>query len=126
LQIDELIDVKVTFSMPRGTACQLQTNIISIEFIQNFGPQSPLVGLGDTTLRTSGGFIRVNADGATTWKDVGKHQLVSRKGSKENDVCSSRGLCDENTGICNCFDTNGDEYGSSDGYAKSGTRGDCG
>jgi hypothetical protein len=29
-------------------------------------------------------------------------------------------------GLCTCFDSNGDEYGSSDGYGRAGSRGDCG
>ena len=29
-------------------------------------------------------------------------------------------------GLCTCFDSNGDEYGSSDGYGHAGSRGDCG
>lgn len=126
LAIPELIDVKVTFSLPYGTACQLQTNIISIEFTQNFGPQPPLVAQGDSSLVSSGGSILVNADGVTTWTDFNGNQLTSVIGTKENDVCADRGLCDLIEGVCNCFTTNGDEYASSNGYGQAGTRGDCG
>ncbi len=48
------------------------------------------------------------------------------KGDKENDECSNRGLCDQGTGTCRCFDTNGDAYAGSDGYGGPGDRGDCG
>lgn len=43
-------------------------------------------------------------------------------GTKENLECSNRGLCDASTGYCTCS-TN---FDTSDGYAASGTRGDCG
>jgi hypothetical protein len=126
LAIPQLKDVKVTFSLPHGTACQLQTNLISIEFTQNFGPQYPLVPQGDPTLISSGGSILVNADGVTSWSDFDNHLLRSRKGTKENDICANRGVCDEIEGTCTCFDTNGDAYASSNGYGIAGTRGDCG
>lgn len=124
--IPELKDVKVTFSLPLGHACQLQTNIIIIEFTTNFGPQNPLVPQGDQTLIASGGSILVNADGVSTWTDFNQHQLQSVKGSKENDICANRGACDLNEGTCNCYSTNGDEYASSNGYGVAGSRGDCG
>ncbi len=126
LAIPELIDVKVTFSLPLGHACQLQTNIISIEFTKNFGSQNPFVPQGDQTLIASGGSILVNADGVSTWTDFNQHQLQSVKGSKENDICANRGACDLNEGTCNCYSTNGDEYASSNGYGVAGSRGDCG
>lgn len=44
------------------------------------------------------------------------------KGSKENDVCSNRGLCDHATGVCACFPG----YGSSDGQGGPGGLHDCG
>lgn len=44
------------------------------------------------------------------------------KGSKRSDVCSGRGLCDTETGQCECFEG----YGSSDGKGGAGTRNDCG
>jgi len=43
-------------------------------------------------------------------------------GTKENAVCSNRGVCDTATGDCMC-NTN---YATSNGVAGSGTRGDCG
>ena len=41
-------------------------------------------------------------------------------------MCANRGSCDSLTGVCNCYNTNGDAYGSSDGYGSAGPRGDCG
>jgi hypothetical protein len=126
LHIPKLTDIKVTFSMPYGTVCQKKSNIVQIEFIQQFGSQHPLVAMGDTTLTASGGYVEVSADGATSWKDVGGKVYRSVKGTKENEACSNRGSCDENEGVCTCYDTNGDEYGSSNGYGQAGSRGDCG
>jgi hypothetical protein len=45
-----------------------------------------------------------------------------RKGTKENWECSGCGLCDRNSGNCNCFSG----YGSSDGMGNKGIKGDCG
>ena len=44
------------------------------------------------------------------------------KGTKENLLCSGRGLCNYVTGFCNCFDG----YGSSDGLGDAGSIQDCG
>ena len=43
-------------------------------------------------------------------------RFISTKGTKENAKCSDRGLCDPSAGICTCYNTNGDAYGSSNGY----------
>ena len=48
--------------------------------------------------------------------------VETQTGTKENAVCSGRGLCDPTVGFCGCavnFDT-------SNGYNSPGTRGDCG
>jgi hypothetical protein len=106
--------------------CQTSPNIVTVEFLNQFGYQSPLVAVADATMTNSGGYVDISADGSTVFSDNNNRQLVSVKGSKENDVCSSRGLCDYSEGTCACYDTNGDAYSSSDGYGKSGDRGDCG
>ena len=46
----------------------------------------------------------------------------SQKGTKENDICADRGTCSA-TGVCECYNTNGDSYGSSDGYGNPGSIG---
>lgn len=47
---------------------------------------------------------------------------LSFKGSRENAVCSDRGMCDEEKGECTCFEG----YISSDGNGNLGNRRDCG
>jgi hypothetical protein len=42
--------------------------------------------------------------------------------SKENDVCSNRGRCDQSSGVCACFVG----FTTSGGDGKKGDRGDCG
>jgi hypothetical protein len=46
----------------------------------------------------------------------------SIKGTKENAVCSDRGICDESTGLCTCFPG----YAGSDGMGGPGIINDCG
>lgn len=66
------------------------------------------------------------AEPGTALVDDRRKSYKPVKGTKENDLCSNRGLCDYTEGSCLCFDTNGDTFGSSDGYGKPGVRGDCG
>ena len=47
---------------------------------------------------------------------------TSVKGTKESDICAFRGTCSA-TGVCSCYNTNGDSYGSSDGYGNPGSLG---
>lgn len=44
------------------------------------------------------------------------------EGTKEVIVCSGRGICDNQLGVCNCFKG----YGSSDGMGGAGQMADCG
>ena len=43
-------------------------------------------------------------------------------GSKEDDTCSGRGVCDQTSGVCSCLT----DFDTSNGYGLGGTRGDCG
>lgn len=124
--IPALTNVKVTFSQAHGTMCQIKPNIVTVEFVDQFGAQYPLVPQYDAAFEAAGGSVLVSADGVTRFTDVSGVEFKSTKGSKESDLCSNRGYCDLSSGVCACYETNGDVYGSSDGYGKAGARGDCG
>ena len=126
LAIPALSNVKVSFSQSHGRICDIKNNIVSVEFISEFGSQYSLVPQYDSDFEAAGGTVRVSADGVTTFTDVSGAVFKSVKGTKENDLCANRGYCDLSSGICSCYDTNGDVYGSSDGYGNAGARGDCG
>ena len=126
LTIPYITGVSVTFSQPNGPACNPITNLIFVTFTQQFGDLPPLVPLLDATMISTNGYVNVYADGATgVYDDV--HQLTYHSiiGTKESDPCADRGLC-LTTGVCQCYNTNGDAYGSSNGYGLAGSRGDCG
>jgi hypothetical protein len=125
LQIRILTDIEVIYSQPNLKACQINANVIKITFNKNFGPQPPLIAMMDTTMSAAGA-IQVSADGVTPITDFSGTSHVSVKGTKENEICAGRGLCVPADGLCKCFDSNGDTYGSSNGYGAAGTRGDCG
>ncbi|KAL7546384.1 hypothetical protein ACHAWF_009721 [Thalassiosira exigua] len=100
-------------------------NIVRVTFVSNFGPLPPLVaekfGMEPSSV------VEVAADdsyGMLTDHNAVDHFHV--KGNKEDDECSNRGICDQGTGTCQCFDMNGDAYAGSDGYGNAGDRGDCG
>lgn len=117
--------VNVAFSIEAATACRSTPNLISVEFTEQFGSLSPLVPLLDAQMTSSGGFIEVVADD-TCRNDDNSKQVCSNKGTKEALDCAGRGICNRREGVCECFDTNGDSYASSNGYGEAGVRGDCG
>lgn len=123
--IEEITDVKVTFSHGGGV-CDVDANIVHIEFLQQFGNLSPLVAQVDETMSSNGGSVSISGDGVTCFNDRDGVRHKSVDGTKEGEYCAGRGVCDTKTGICDCYDTNGDVYLSSDGYGNAGTRGDCG
>jgi len=90
--------------------CSDNGNTIVIEFRQSFG-SLPLIVPNFKNL-----FFR----DAISIASVVASKI--RDGTKENEFCSNRGLCDQSTGVCTCS-TN---YDTSDGYLNKGTRGDCG
>jgi len=52
----------------------------------------------------------------------GVHVTEYVKGTKENEYCSNRGICDHEAGTCTCADS----FDMSDGEGSEGQRGDCG
>ncbi|KAJ8599458.1 hypothetical protein CTAYLR_008049 [Chrysophaeum taylorii] len=121
---ESIAEVSVSFTAAdNGTVCQSDsTNLVKIEFTQNFGSLAPLKPSADALAGT----VEVFADGTTEVGDEMGTKHVSIKGTKEDDQCSNRGVCDAFTATCTCTTTNNDVYSSSDGYGNPGTRGDCG
>jgi len=108
--------------------CQAYTNVIMVEFTQQFGSQHPLVAQIDQTMLKGGGQVSVSADGlaGSALIDASGVLYTSVKGTKEHDPCANRGVCTSSSGVCSCYNTNGNSYGSSNGYGAAGQRGDCG
>jgi len=125
LQIPLLTDLQVSFSV-NTTLCNSYANVVTIQFTQQFGALPPLVAEVDTVMAGRGGTVIVSANGNPVLTDVHGKRFTSVTGTKEADPCANRGLCDHTTGVCHCFDSNGDAYDSSNGYGSPGIRGDCG
>ena len=99
--------VTVTYSVPSTACTSGGSNVVSILFWDT---------LGDLPRLTA------ELDGITAMLIEADGEGISVTGTMENAVCSNRGVCDKNTGICRCF------YGfsSSNGNGQAGGRGDCG
>ena len=100
--------VEVTFGGSGNHACSSTGVAIAVTFTGN---------LGDVPMLSAGVGSLVNGAGAGTVTFV-----ETEKGTKENLPCSDRGICDETTGVCKCFQG----YSTSDGNGGEGRRGDCG
>ena len=89
--------------------CAFAPVTTTIRFLQDFG-DVPLLQVDDSDLGIS--------VGSNAYAKV-KETTV---GTKENDVCSNRGICDRETGVCTCLE----QMATSDGHGGQGQRGDCG
>ncbi|KAJ1446442.1 hypothetical protein M885DRAFT_625253 [Pelagophyceae sp. CCMP2097] len=90
--------------------CKFAKTTTKIRFLQDFG-DLPLIVADDRRLVLTVGktppSVRVRE---------------TQKGTKEDDVCANRGICDESMGVCAC----NDHMTTSDGFGNEGRRGDCG
>lgn len=122
LELTTITGVEVTFSDGDGSGplCLASgDNKASITFTQQFGDVPDLwvaTGTADAMTPTGESELTFAFDG----DDI--DGITSVTGTKEDVTCSNRGVCNEATGLCECFA----QYGSSDGYNNEGTRGDCG
>ena len=95
--------------------CTEEGNDIQISFLQNFGDLSLILPDG------SGLKLEASSNSSNSQVPIITSQKIV-KGTKESDVCSNHGICDERKGVCECLE----HWMTSDGYGKPGTRGDCG
>jgi hypothetical protein len=118
--------LNIIFSNANSAVCNTAFNVVKIEFLNRFGPQSPFVPVTNSAMSLAGGVVDVSAAGSKTLADSTGKVYTGVAGTKEDEYCSNRGYCSATDGLCSCYNTNGDAYGSSDGYGSVGTRGDCG
>ncbi|KAL4176318.1 hypothetical protein KRP22_001270 [Phytophthora ramorum] len=108
-------DVQVSYSTgPTSGACTLSSqtaNTISVTFISALGDTPPLRVNADRNVVLLPVFT-INSDGISG----------SVRGTNENAECSNNGLCDYETGTCQCFDG----MATSNGLGGLGLRADCG
>jgi len=109
--MDGIREVSVESSTANGdTLCATSTGGFKVTFLTEHG-DLPLLKLKSA----------ISEDGTTrSATKVGSYEIQA--GTKEENTCSDRGICDETTGKCMCF--NG--YAASDGKGGAGIYPDCG
>jgi len=114
--VPSLSPIKVTFGATgQTTACSATGGTIRVEFLQQFGDLALMQTMGAAKLTTSDGSAPTIA------------ATESTRGTKEDEFCAGRGVCDPVTGICTCslnWDTTSNGYGGLGD--KENNRGDCG
>jgi hypothetical protein len=104
-----------------NTSSDATPNTIVIVFEGIHGDVPPITADASAlTYQSSGqtlaGSINVYTDGAS----INGYNSIT--GTTEDDECNNRGLCNRETGKCECFKT----FSSSDGKGNAGYLGDCG
>ena len=122
--------------LPAGTTtlCSETLTVAQVEFTHDFGALSDMEVVyedanGDETLFGSSPSAAVLAEGgdnAGSFFDEAGTQYKAIDGTKEESLCAGKGLCNREEGLCECLESNLEYFGSSDGYGRAGTRGECG
>lgn len=131
--IHSLGDIEVRFAHPNSAACHTDAasfedrNVILIEFKSLFGTAIPKLKVGESAAETFAGIVEIKSareDGDQAFVRTGAGYAYAVPGSKESEECARRGAC--SAGVCDCFATNFELYGSSNLYGGPGSTGDCG
>lgn len=124
-------NVDVEFSEVAGPVCSTYySQVVKIRFLDRFGSNDNIRSVSKYSSDCSAfsNFDFCGGSGLFFLRDgesIESHSqglIFSVSGSKENVFCSNRGLCDVQTGSCQCFH----DFYSSDGRGSAGGRGDCG
>jgi hypothetical protein len=102
--------ITASYTGTNAKACTEAGNAITVEFLQNFGDLPLILPDGSALTHSS-----------TIYEPL-ITSSVSVTGTKEDNDCSDRGLCDTDAGTCSCSTL----FSTSNGYAAAGQRGDCG
>jgi hypothetical protein len=120
--IDTVADATVKFQEWGGTACNEYGHAFTVEFTQD---------MGDLPLLYAD-WSKLTHDVIFTGFSPYMYIFELSRGTREDDVCSNRGICDPISGVCLCvasdspdFDTSNGEQPARIGDAKH-NRGDCG
>jgi hypothetical protein len=120
--IDTVTDATVKFQEWGGTACTEYGHAFTVEFTQDFG-DLPLM---------SADWSKLTHDAIHPGFSPYLYVFELRQGTREDDVCANRGICDPMSGICLCVASDSPDFDTSNGGqpARLGdqrhNRGDCG
>ena len=122
--------VTVSFSDGVSACTSTGSNIIEVTFITELGgsvhpdayTRTLAPALPQTVVATVGFLTIVDGWSSGFVTDASTKRFDDVPGTKEYNLCSDRGLCNFETGVCQCFLG----YGSSNGVGGEGRVGDCG
>jgi len=126
-------NLAVRFSNNASKVCSAETaedknvNVVSVEFLTKFGVVSTMVPFRIAKFEGAITVLSVGQDAnLAVLRDQGQNFVEAVVATKEDAPCARRGECNSGQGICECYLSNFELYGSSDLYGHPGLRGDCG